>query len=334
MRFAEAASVVLFFNHILFGQSMQHFTSVHDVDDPLGLLRLAQDCKQNPLKFNDLGKGKTLGMLFYNASLRTRMSTELAAYNLGMNVISMNVGDSWHMEFEDGVVMNSDKAEHIREGAAVMSQYCDILGVRSFPTLIDRERDYSDYVISKFKQHARVPVLSLEGSTVHPLQSLTDWLTIEQYKTVKRPKVVLSWAPHPKALPQSVPNSFVEWMKITDYDFVITHPEGYELATQFTEGVQIEYDQNKAFEGADFIYAKNWSSYLDYGKILSMNPNWTISTEKMAQTNDAKFMHCLPVRRNQVVMDEVIDSPNSIVIEEAKNRTFAAMAVLKTLLEK
>jgi N-succinyl-L-ornithine transcarbamylase len=200
---------------------MQHFTSIHDVEDPLALLRLAQECKQNPLKFNDLGVGKTLGMLFYNSSLRTRMSTELAAYNLGMKVISMNVGDSWNMEFEDGVVMNTDKAEHIREGAAVMSQYCDILGVRAFPTLVDRERDYSDFTISKFKQHASVPIVSLEGSVVHPLQSLTDWLTIEQYKTVKRPKVVLSWAPHPKALPQCVPNSFVEWMKRTDYDFVI-----------------------------------------------------------------------------------------------------------------
>jgi N-succinyl-L-ornithine transcarbamylase len=312
---------------------MQHFTSVHDVPDPKALLKVAQECQHNPLKFKKLGLNKTLGMIFYNPSLRTRMSTELAAYNLGMNVIALNVGDAWNMEFEDGVVMNTDKAEHIREGAAVMSQFCDILGVRSFPTLSDRERDYQDFTIQKFKQHARVPIVSLEGAIVHPLQSLTDWLTIEQFKSKKRPKVVLSWAPHPKALPQAVPNSFVEWMKVTDYDFVVTHPEGYELASQFTEGVKIEYDQNKAFEGADFIYAKNWSSYEQYGQILHMDPSWTITADKMARTDNAKFMHCLPVRRNQVVMDEVIDSPNSIVIEEAKNRTFAAMAVLKTLLE-
>jgi N-succinyl-L-ornithine transcarbamylase len=313
---------------------MQHFTSVHDVADPQGLLKLAKECQKNPSKFSKIGLGKTLGMIFYNSSLRTRMSTEKAAINLGMTVISLNVADSWNMEFEDGVVMNSDKAEHIREGAAVMSQYCDILGIRSFPSLTDREKDYSEPVISKFKQFSHVPIVSLEGATVHPLQSLTDWLTIEQYKKVKRPKVVLSWAPHPKALPQAVPNSFVEWMKITDYDFVITHPEGYELSHQFTEGVTIEYDQNKAFEGADFIYTKNWSSYKDYGKILSMDSSWTISKEKMALTNEAKFMHCLPVRRNQIVMDEVIDSVNSVVIEQAKNRTFAAMAVLKSLLDK
>jgi N-succinyl-L-ornithine transcarbamylase len=313
---------------------MLHFTSIKDVDDPLGLLADAKACQANPHKFSKVGKDKTLGMLFYNASLRTRMSTEKAANNLGMKVISLNVGDSWNMEFEDGVVMNTDKAEHIREGAAVMSQYCDILGVRAFPTLVDRERDYQDYVISKFKQFSHVPILSLEGAIVHPLQSLTDWLTIEQFKTKPRPKVVLSWAPHPKALPQAVPNSFVEWMKQTDYDFVITHPPGYELSEQFTEGCTIEYDQDKAFKNADFIYAKNWSSYQDYGKILSMDSRWTISKDKMALTNDAKFMHCLPVRRNQVVMDEVIDSPNSIVIQEAKNRTYAAMAALKHLLKK
>jgi N-succinyl-L-ornithine transcarbamylase len=313
---------------------MQHFTSVHDVDDPLGLLKSAKDCQRNPFKFSKLGKNKTMGLLFFDSSLRTRMSTEKAAYNLGMNVITLNTKDSWNLEFEDGVVMNMDKAEHIKEAAAVMSQYCDILGVRAFPTLTDRERDYKDYIISKFKQHASVPIVSLEGAIVHPLQSLTDWLTIEQFKTVERPKVVLSWAPHPKALPQAVPNSFAEWMRITDYDFVITHPQGYELSTQFTEGVKIEYDQNKAFGGADFIYTKNWSNYHDYGKILSMDPSWTVTTEKMALTNNGKFMHCLPVRRNQIVMDEVLDSPTSIVIEQAKNRTFAAMAVLKHFLEK
>ena len=311
---------------------MHHFTTVQDVDDLPTLLRSAQDCQRNPFAFNDLGKNKTLGLVFFNPSLRTRMSTEKAAANLGMSVISLNITDSWSIEFEDGAVMNGDRAEHIKEAAAVMSQYCDVLGIRAFPTLTDRERDYQDYIISKFKQYAHVPILSLEGAIVHPLQSLTDWLTIEQFKTKPRPKVVLSWAPHPKALPQAVPNSFIEWMRLTDYDFVVTHPEGYELADRFRDGVKIEYDQNAAFDGADFIYAKNWSSYSDYGKILSMNPNWTISSEKMSLTNAARFMHCLPVRRNQVVNDDVLDSPNSIVIEQARNRTFAAMAALKSLL--
>jgi N-succinyl-L-ornithine transcarbamylase len=312
---------------------MLHFTSVKDVKDPLSLLNLAKACKANPSKFGKTGKNKTLGMVFFNPSLRTRMSTEKAAINLGMTVISLNVNDSWSMEFEEGAIMNADKTEHIKEAAAVMSQYCDILGIRSFPTLTDREKDYQDYVISKFKKYARVPIISLEGAIVHPLQSLTDWLTIEQFKKVEQPKVVLTWAPHPKALPQAVANSFTEWMKITDYDFVITHPEGYELAEQFTEGVKIEYDQNKAFENADFIYAKNWSNYKDYGKIVSMDSNWTVSSEKMALTNQAKFMHCLPVRRNQIVMDDVLDSSDSIIIEQANNRTFAAMAVIKTLLD-
>lgn len=313
---------------------MQHFTSIKDADDPLGLLKTAQDCKANPLKYNQLGAGKTLGMIFFNPSLRTRMSTELAAYNLGMRVISMNISDNWNIEFEDGAVMNGNSAEHIREAAAVMSQYCDILGVRAFPTLTDRERDYQDFIISKFKEHARVPIVSLEGAILHPLQSLTDWLTIEEYKTKLRPKVVLSWAPHPKALPQAVPNSFVEWLKTADVDLVITHPEGYELAERFTEGVKIDYNQDAAFANADFIYAKNWSSYQDYGKILSMDSSWTITPEKMALTDNAKFMHCLPVRRNQIVSDAVIDSDNSIVIEQSNNRTFAAMSVLKTLLER
>ncbi|NJN35315.1 MAG: acetylornithine carbamoyltransferase [Saprospiraceae bacterium] len=313
---------------------MQHFTNVQDVDDPLGLLHDAKACQAAPNAFSHIGKDKTLGMIFFNSSLRTRMSTEKAAINLGMSVISLNATEGWNMEFEDGVVMNGDKAEHIREGVAVMSQYCDILGVRSFPTLIDRDKDYSDAVITKFKEISHVPVVSLEGATVHPLQSLTDWLTIEQFKTKPRPKVVLSWAPHPRALPQAVPNSFAEWMRITDYDFVITHPEGYELSTQFTEGVKIEYDQNEAFKNADFIYTKNWSSYAEYGKILTLDSAWAITKEKMARTDNGKFMHCLPVRRNQIVMDDVIDSPNSIVIQQARNRTFAAMAVLKNLLGK
>jgi N-succinyl-L-ornithine transcarbamylase len=311
---------------------MQHFTSVHDVENPATLLQDALMMKRNPLKFKKLGKDKTLGMLFFNPSLRTRMSTEKAALNLGMQVISLNASEGWKLEMTEGAVMNGDKAEHIIEAAGVISQYCDILGVRSFPTLTDRVSDYRDDVIAKFKKYAKVPVISLEGSMVHPLQSLADWLTIETLKTKKRPKVVLSWAPHPKALPQAVPNSFVEWMKQAEVDLVITHPKGYELSTQFTDGVTIEYNQNQAFKDADFIYAKNWSAYEPYGQILNRDPNWTISPEKMALTDNGKFMHCLPVRRNQIVMDAVIDSPNSIVLEQANNRTFAAMAVLKNLL--
>jgi N-succinyl-L-ornithine transcarbamylase len=311
---------------------MHHFTSLLDVENPLALLKTAQNCKANPLKFNALGFGKTLGMVFFNPSLRTRMSSEKAAYNLGMTAIAIDADRSWQLEFEEGVIMNSDKPEHIREAAAVMSQYCDVLGVRAFPTLTDRDRDYQDFVITKFKEYARVPVISLEGAILHPLQSLADWLTIEEFKTRPKPKVVLSWAPHPKALPQAVPNSFAQWMRATDYDFVITHPEGYELSTEFTQGVHIEYDQNKAFEGADFIYAKNWSSYHNYGQILNLDPSWQITPEKMQHTDNAKFMHCLPVRRNQVVADAVLDSPQSIVIEQANNRTFSAMAVLKTLI--
>jgi N-succinyl-L-ornithine transcarbamylase len=312
---------------------MQHFTSVHDVENPTALLQDALAMKRNPLKFKKLGKDKTLGMLFFNPSLRTRMSTEKAALNLGMQVISMNASEGWKLEMTEGAIMNGDKAEHVIEAAAVVSQYCDILGVRSFPTLTDRESDYRDDVISKFKKYAKVPIISLEGSMVHPLQSLADWLTIETLKTKKRPRVVLSWAPHPKALPQAVPNSFVEWMKQADVDLVITHPKGYELSTRFTDGVEIEYNQNQAFKNADFIYTKNWSAYEPYGQILNMDPTWTISPEKMALTDHGKFMHCLPVRRNQIVMDAVLDGPSSIVIEQANNRTFAAMAVLKNLLK-
>lgn len=312
---------------------MTNFTSIADVDHPEALLRLAEKCRDKTSTFSKKGKGKTLGMMFFNSSLRTRMSTEHAAQLLGMQVISLNVNDAWNIEMEEGAIMNSDKAEHIKELAGVMSQYCDILGVRSFPTLTDREKDYTDPVISKFCKFAQIPILSLEGAIVHPLQSLTDWITIEQYKKKPRPKVVLSWAPHPKALPQAVPNSFSEWMRQADYDFVITHPEGYELAEKFTNGVPIEYNQDKAFKNADFIYAKNWSNYHDYGKILSMDSSWMITEQKMALTNDAKFMHCLPVRRNQIVTDAVLDSPNSIIIPQARNRTFAAMAALLNLIK-
>ncbi len=321
---------------------MQHFTSVRDVDDPLGLVREAIALKRQYLAHPDsltpIGKNKTLGLVFFNPSLRTRLSSEKAAYNLGMTCISLDADRGWNLEFEDGAVMNGNSAEHIREAAAVISQYCDVLGVRSFATLSDRTRDYADFVIEKFRQFAQVPIVSLEGAILHPLQSLADWITIEEVKErekmAHRPKVVLTWAPHPRALPQAVPNSFVEWLREADVELVVTQPQGYELAPRFTEGVKIEYNQDKAFEGADFIYAKNWSNYNDYGKVLSIDSSWTVTAEKMNRTNNGKFMHCLPVRRNQIVSDAVLDSPQSIVIEQANNRTFSAMAVLQRLLKK
>lgn len=312
---------------------MNQFISVQDVHDLKSLVQEALIQKKVPFADKHLGKNKTLGLLFFNSSLRTRMSTQRAAQNLGMEVIVMNVTqDSWGLEFEDGVVMNGDKAEHVKEAAAVIGQYCDIVGVRSFPGLVDREKDYSDLVINQFRKYAGVPLVSLESATRHPLQSLTDLITIEQYKTKPRPKVVLTWAPHVKALPQCVPNSFAEWMNRADVEFVITHPAGYELAPEFAGNAQVTHNQREAFAGADFIYAKNWSSYTDYGKILSQDPDWMVTADKMALTNNAKFMHCLPVRRNIVVEDAVIDSPNSIVVQQAANRVWAAQAVLKRVL--
>ncbi len=312
---------------------MKRFLSINDVPDIPALLHTALELKKDPLCSSDLGRNKTLVMLFFNPSLRTRLSTEKAALNLGMQVISMNADQGWNLEFEDGAIMNGTSAEHVREAAAVISQYADIIGVRSFPLLKDREKDYADQVIHSFSRFASVPVISLESAIRHPLQSLADLITIEELKTRPRPKVVLSWAPHPRNLPQAVPNSFAEWMLHAEVDLVITHPRGYELSESFTRNAHIEYDQNKAFEGADFIYAKNWSSYNLYGQNLSQDANWRITPEKMALTNAGKFMHCLPVRRNVIVDDAVLDSPQSVVIQQAGNRTFAAMAVLKSILE-
>lgn len=313
---------------------MKQFLSVHDVPDLPGLVQEALWLKQNPYADENLGRHKTLGLLFFNASLRTRLSTQKAAENLGMKVMVMNVTtDSWGLEFEDGAIMNGNKAEHVKEAAAVVGQYCDIIGVRSFPSLSDREKDYQEQVIKQFVKYAGVPILSLESATRHPLQSFTDLITIEETKTVARPKVVLTWAPHVKALPQAVPNSFAEWMNAADVDFVITHPEGYALAPEFSGNARITHNQREAFEGADFIYAKNWSSYETYGQIINSDPAWMITQEKMGLTNQAKFMHCLPVRRNLVVEDAVLDSTNSIVIQEAGNRVWAAQAVLKRMLQ-
>jgi len=314
---------------------MNQFLSIKDVSNPEKLVKEALAIKANPFAYSHLGKNKTLGLLFFNASLRTRMSTQRAAQNLGMHVMVLNMDkDGWQLEFEDGSVMNNTSQEHIREAAAVVSQYCDIIGIRTFPSLVNRDKDYSEHVINGFVNYASVPLISLESATLHPLQSLADWMTVEEYKKTNRPKVVLSWAPHPKALPQAVANSFVQWMKASPFELVVTHPKGYELAEQFTEGVKVEYDQNKAFEKADFIYAKNWSSYTNYGQIVSEDSAWTITEEKMALSNNAMFMHCLPVRRNVVVTDSVLDSKNSLVIKQAENRIYSAQAVLKSILER
>lgn len=313
---------------------MKHFTSVHHIDDLDALVLLAKQIKSDPYAYQTLGIHKTIGLLFFNPSLRTRLSTQKAAANLGMNCITLNLNnEGWNLEFEDGAVMDGNNAEHIKEAAQVVSQYCDLIAVRSFPTLTDKEKDEAEYVINAFLNYATVPVVSLEGSSEHPLQAVADILTIQEYKTKQKPKVVLTWAPHPKALPHAVPNSFVKMMKMAHVDFVITHPEGYELNPEITKNCAIVYNQEEAFKDADFIYAKNWSSYTDYGKIISQDISWMVTPDKMALTNDARFMHCLPVRRNQVVSDAVLDGPNSIVIPQANNRTYATQAILTKILQ-
>lgn len=313
---------------------MKHFTSVKDVTNISALVEEALLLKRKPYAFKHLGENKVLGLIFMNPSLRTRLSTQRAAMNLGMNVIVMDINkEGWKLESREGAIMDGEAAEHVKDAVAVMGQYCDIIGIRSFPSLENREEDYAENVLNQFIKYAGVPIVSLESTTLHPLQSLADLVTIQEYKRTTKPKVVLTWAPHPKALPQAVPNSFAEWMCNANVDLVITHPEGYELDEKYTWNAKIEYDQKKAFEGAEFIYAKNWSSYKQYGKILSKDRNWTVSAEKMKLTNEAYFMHCLPVRRNVVVDDEVIDSPQSIVIKQAANRLWSAQAVLKKILE-
>jgi len=314
---------------------MKQFLSAADAASIPALINKALQYKAMPFSDAGLGARKTLGLLFMNPSLRTRISTQVAAKNLGMEVIVFNADkDGWQLEFSDGVVMNGNTSEHVREAAAVLGQYVDILGVRSFPTLTDRERDYSEMVIHSFVRFAGVPVISLESATLHPLQSLADLVTInELMESGRKPKVVMTWAPHVKALPQAVPNSFAQWVNAWGgADFTIAHPEGYELNAQFTHGATIIHDQDKALEGADFIYVKNWSSYSDYGKILSTDPAWTVSGTKLKQAPAASVMHCLPVRRNLVIADEVLDGPQSVVIREAGNRVWAAQAVLSEIL--
>ena len=312
-----------------------NYTSIKEIDSLKKWVKQALKIKKDPLKNQRLGKDKTLVMLFFNPSLRTRLSTQKAAINLGMNVMVMNFGaEGWTLEFEDGTIMNQGASEHIKEAAEVVSQYCDIIAIRAFAGLTDKEKDNAETVMNGFVKYATVPIVNMESATGHPLQSLADAITMAEFKTKHKPKVVLTWAPHPKALPQAVANSFVEMMQLQrDMDFVITHPEGYELNPEITKDSVIEYNQDKAFENADFIYAKNWSNYNDYGKVTNTDKNWTVTAEKMKLTNNAKFMHCLPVRRNVIVADEVIDSENSIVIEQANNRTYSAQLVLQKILE-
>ncbi|MVN20706.1 Rossmann-fold NAD(P)-binding domain-containing protein [Mucilaginibacter arboris] len=313
---------------------MKLFSSVNNVNDINALVKEGLEIKKNPFAFQHLGKNKTIGLVFMNPSLRTRMSTQKAAMNLGMNVMVLNIDkEGWALELRDGVKMDGATVEHIREAAAVMGQYVDILGLRSFPGLKDREEDYGEVIFNKFVELCGVPVVSLESATRHPLQSLADLITIEELKTKPHPKVVLTWAPHVKALPQAVPNSFAEWMCKADVDFTIAHPAGLELSTAFTQGAIITHNQDEALQDADFIYVKNWSAFEPYGKVIPGNEDWMLTNEKLKNTNNAKIMHCLPVRRDLELSSEILDGPNSIVIKEAANREWAAQAVLKKMLE-
>lgn len=318
---------------------MRIFQHVSDLGDLKAALAEAAEIKADRFKYQHLGRNKTALLIFFNNSLRTRLSTQKAAMNLGMNVIVLDVNQgAWKLETERGVVMDGDKSEHLLEAIPVMGCYCDVIGVRSFARFQNRQDDYEERILQQFIQYSGRPVFFMESATVHPLQAFADLITIEEYKRSARPKVVLSWAPHPNALPQAVPNSFAEWMRAADVDFVVTHPEGYELDPQFVGDARVEYDQMRAFEGADFIYAKNWSCPgvsrpQDYGKVLSRDRTWTVDKRQMAVTNNAYFMHCLPVRRNMIVTDDVIEAPTSIVIPEAANREISATVVLKRMIE-
>lgn len=313
---------------------MKQFLSIKDVQSLPSLLEEAGKVKKNSFGFKSLGKNKSVCLLFLNPSLRTRLSSQRAAANLGLEVVLLDVNSGgWKLEFDDGAVMDGDKAEHVKEAAAVIGSYFDVIAIRAFAELKDRAEDYSEKILSAFVKYCGVPVINMESSTGHPLQAFADLITIEEHKLVSRPKVVLTWAPHPRALPQAVANSFVRWMNVADVDLVVTHPKGYELSSETMSGVEPEYDHDKAFEGADFIYAKNWSSYSEYGKILSTDSSWMVTGKKMALTNNAKFMHCLPVRRNVVVSDDVLDSSSNLVISEAANRIVSMQTVLKKILE-
>ena len=321
---------------------MRNFTNVNDIGDLKAAVKEALEVKANRFGYKHLGENKTLLMIFFNSSLRTRLSTQKAAMNLGMNVIVLDVNQgAWKLETERGVIMDGDKSEHLLEAIPVMSSYCDIIAVRSFAGLQDRDFDYAETIVNQFVRYSGKPVVAMETATVHPLQAFADLITISEKcdeLQIRRPKVVLTWAPHCRALPQAVPNSFAEWMNAADVDLVVTHPEGYELDPKFVGDAKVEYDQRKALEGADFVYAKNWScpgvtNAADYGKILSKDMAWTIDTEHMSWTNNGYFMHCLPVRRGLIVTDDVIESDHSLVIPEAANREISAQVVLKRVLE-
>ena len=313
---------------------MKHFITLADLPNFEQTLDLAMDLKKNPTKSNGLGKDKTLGLLFFNPSLRTRLSTQKAAQNLGLPTMVMNFSqESWALEFEDGTKMSGLRSEHVKEAAAVVSQYCDMVAIRAFASLSDKEKDEAEIVLRSFAKYSSIPIINMESATAHPLQALADAITIEEFKPKYKPKVVLSWAPHPKALPHAVGNSFTQMMKHMDADFIIAHPEGYSLNPKITEGVECMTDQEKAMEGADFVYTKNWCSYDHYGQILKTDDQWMITPDKMELTNNGKFMHCLPIRRNIVASDGVLDSPRSLVIQQSQNRIYSAQAVLKQLLE-
>ena len=309
---------------------MNKYVTINDLKNIKDTVKEAIQLKNNPYQFENLGKHKTLVMLFFNASLRTRLSTEKAAKSLGMDVMVLNINDCWNLEYDNGTIMNLSKAEHVKEAANVISQYGDVIAIRSFPTLTNKEKDETEQVINSFVKYASVPVINMESATAHPLQALADAITISELKTTSRPKVVLTWAPHPKALPHAVANSFINIMKEIDVDLLIAHPKQYELNSNITENVPISYNQEEALKDADYVYAKNWNNYHDYGKILSVDENWMLTNEKLG---NAKFMHCLPVRRNVVVEDAVLDGENSLVIEQANNRTYAAQIVLKNILK-
>ena len=309
---------------------MKNYITINDIKSIEHTVQEAIQLKNNPYQFETLGKCKTLVMLFFNASLRTRLSTEKAAKNLGMEVMVLNINDCWNLEYDNGTIMNLAKAEHIKEAANVISQYGDLIAIRAFPTLTNKEMDETEHVLNSFVKYASVPIINMESATAHPLQALADAITISELKTTSRPKVVLTWAPHPKALPHAVANSFINIMKEIDVDLLITHPKQYELNSNITKGVPVSYNQDEALKDADFVYAKNWSNYHDYGKIVSEDENWMLTNEKLG---NAKFMHCLPVRRNVVVEDAVLDGENSLVIEQANNRTYAAQIVLKNILK-
>lgn len=314
---------------------MKKFTAVQDVANVDTLVQEALHLKNNPYKYKHLGENKTLGLIFLNPSLRTRLSTQKAALNLGMQVMVMNLDkEGWALETQEGAIMNGTTVEHIKEAAAVMGEYCDIIGIRSFPKLHNKQEDYSEELLQQFIDFSKTPIVSLESATRHPLQSLADLLTITEHApTGKKPKVVLSWAPHIKPIPQCVANSFAEWMGQADVELVITHPEGYELAEEFTKGATVTTNQQEALEGADFVYVKNWSSYTQYGQVLTEGEGWMLTNDKLQTSNNAKVMHCLPVRRNVELSDEILDGPNALVLQQANNRTYAAQAVLKRMLE-